>query len=391
VPRFSVIVPVYKVQAYLHACLESVLDQSFTDFELIVVDDCSPDGSGGIADSFAARDARVRVLHLPENVGLGRARNAGLARATGTYVLFLDSDDAFVPGSLEAVAARLTRTGDPDVLVFDYARTYWNGDVHRNQFAAILAQPGPGDVAGPEVFTLDDRPDLLRLIMVAWNKAYRREFIEKTDITFPSGYYEDTPWTYPVLMAAGTIALLDRVCVHYRQRRKSGILHTTSRRHFDIFRQYDLLFGFLDSHPELERWRPVLFRRILDHLTTVFNFPDRLPRSSRPEYFRRCRSQYRRLRPRGFRATPTGRSGVRYVLVALGARRTFQALGGLHRPRSRNCAPPRCTRTTGSSGAARSTPTWRSSPPTGTGATPATPRPSRRRYGSWRRTSGRRG
>ncbi|MFJ2636428.1 MULTISPECIES: CDP-glycerol glycerophosphotransferase family protein [unclassified Streptomyces] len=328
-PRFSVVVPVYQVQAYLHACLKSVLDQSFADVELIVVDDCSPDGSGAIADSFAARDARVEVLHLPENIGLGRARNAGLARATGDYVLFLDSDDTMVPGSLEAVAARIERTGEPDVLVFDYARTYWNGDVHRNQFAAILSE------TGPEVCTLDDRPELLRLIMVAWNKAYRRDFIEKSDIAFPSGYYEDTPWTYPVLMAAGSIALLDRVCVHYRQRRGSGILHTTSRRHFDIFKQYDLLFAFLDSHPELERWRPVLFRRILDHLTTVFNFPDRLPNSSRPEYFRRCRAQYRRLRPSGFRASPTGRSGVRYLLVALGARRTFQALGRAHRLRLR--------------------------------------------------------
>ncbi|MEW2517665.1 CDP-glycerol glycerophosphotransferase family protein [Actinacidiphila alni] len=328
-PRFSVIVPVFKVQAYLHACLRSVLDQSFTDFELIVVDDCSPDGSGAIADSVTAGDARARVLHLPENVGLGRARNAGLARATGDYLLFLDSDDTFVPGALQAIADRLARTGEPDVLVFDYARTYWNGEAHRNQFAAILSRPGP------DVGTLDDRPELLRLIMVAWNKAYRRDFVEKNGLAFPSGYYEDTPWTYPVLMAAGTIALLDRVCVHYRQRRRSGILHTTSRRHFDIFKQYDLLFAFLDSHPELERWRPVLFRRILDHLTTVFNFPDRLPRSSRAEYFRRCRAQYRRLRPRGLRAAPTGRAGVRYLLVATGARRTFQTLGGAHRLRLR--------------------------------------------------------
>jgi CDP-glycerol glycerophosphotransferase (TagB/SpsB family)/GT2 family glycosyltransferase len=329
VPRFSVIVPVFKVQAYLHACLRSVLDQSFGDFELIVVDDCSPDGSGAIADSVAAGDARATVLHLPQNVGLGRARNAGLARAAGDYVLFLDSDDTLVPGSLEAIAARLERTGDPDVLVFDYARTYWNGEVHRNQFAAILGAPGP------EAGTLDDRPELLRLIMVAWNKAYRRDYIEKTGLAFPSGYYEDTPWTYPALMAAGSIALLDRVCVHYRQRRGSGILHTTSRRHFDIFKQYDLLFAFLDSHPELEHWRPVLFRRMLDHLVTVFNFRDRLPRSSRAEYFRRCRGQYRRLRPRGFHNTHAGRSEVRYVLLAIGARRTFQTLAGAHRLRLR--------------------------------------------------------
>lgn len=328
-PRFSVIVPVYQVQAYLHACLESVLGQSFGDFELIVVDDCSPDGSGEIADSFAARDRRVSVLHLAQNVGLGQARNAGLARATGDYVLFLDSDDTYAPGALQAITTRIDETGRPDLLVFDYDRTYWNGEAERNQFSALLAQ------TDPQVFALHERPTLLRLIMVAWNKAYRRDFLGKVGVTFPAGYYEDTPWTYPVLMAAGTIALLDRVCVHYRQRRKRGILHTTSRRHFEIFKQYDLLFAFLDSRPDLEGWRTVLFRRMLDHLTTVFNLPDRLPRSSRPEYFRRCRAQYRKLRPQDFRFALNRRSGVRYLLVALGARRTFQALGGLHRLRLR--------------------------------------------------------
>jgi CDP-glycerol glycerophosphotransferase (TagB/SpsB family)/glycosyltransferase involved in cell wall biosynthesis len=332
VPRFSVIVPVYKVQAYLHACLESVLEQSFTDFELIVVDDCSPDGSGEIADAFAAGDARATAVHLPENTGLGRARNAGMARATGDYLVFLDSDDTLAAGALQAIAERLALTSDPDVLVYDYDRTYWDGRAERNQLAALLAE------TGPETFTLDQRPELLRLLMVAWNKAYRREFVEQLPLSFPAGYYEDTPWTYPALLAAGSVAVLDRVCVHYRQRRTGSILHTTSRRHFDIFKQYELLFAFLDSHPELERWRTVLFRRMLDHLTTIYNFADRLPRRSRPDYFRRCRAQYRSLRPHGFRALPVGRSGIRHLLVSLGARRAFQALGGLHRLRLRTGA-----------------------------------------------------
>jgi CDP-glycerol glycerophosphotransferase (TagB/SpsB family)/glycosyltransferase involved in cell wall biosynthesis len=329
VPRFSVIVPVHKVQAYLHACLDSVLEQSYGDFEVIVVDDCSPDGSGEIADAFAGRDARVRVLHLPENVGLGRARNAGMAEASGDYLLFLDGDDEFTPGTLAAVAARLERTGDPDLLVFDYERTYWDGRAERNQFAAILTRAGRG------VFTLADRPELLRLLMVAWNKAYRRDFVRGVPLTFPAGWYEDTPWTFPALLTAGSITALDRVCVRYRQRRRGSILRTTSRRHFDVFGQYDLLFAFLDSHPELDRWRPALFRRILDHLIAVHTHPDRLPPRSRPEFFRRCRVQYARLRPPGFRPAPFGRRGLRHLLVALGARRTFAVLGAFGRLRPR--------------------------------------------------------
>ncbi|MDX3573156.1 bifunctional glycosyltransferase family 2 protein/CDP-glycerol:glycerophosphate glycerophosphotransferase [Streptomyces sp. ID05-47C] len=317
-PRFSVIVPAYKVQAYLHECLESVLSQSYTDLELIAVDDGSPDACGDIINEFAARDPRVRALHLPENAGLGPARNAGLAQATGDYLLFLDSDDTLTPDALRAIADRLKDTGEPDVLVYDYATAFWTGETERHQFAGQLTERGPAP------FRLEDRPGLLRVLMVAWNKAYRRDFVESTGLTFPPGYYEDTPWTYPALMTAGSIATLDRVCVHYRRRRGGNILSTTSRRHFDVLDQYDRVFAFIDLRPELAHWRPVLFRRMVDHLTTVFTRPDRLPRGARGEFLRRARAHYRRYRTPG--APVPLRSRLRHGLVHLGLHRTYRAL-----------------------------------------------------------------
>src|SRR3954466_10109394 len=115
VPRFSVIVPAYKVQAYLSACLESVLSQSYEDLELIPVDDRSPDACGEIADEFAARDPRVRAVHLARNTGRGSARNPGVSAATGAYLVFLDGDDTLTPHALRAIADRLKETGEPDV------------------------------------------------------------------------------------------------------------------------------------------------------------------------------------------------------------------------------------------------------------------------------------
>ncbi|KUO13558.1 bifunctional glycosyltransferase/CDP-glycerol:glycerophosphate glycerophosphotransferase [Streptomyces sp. DSM 15324] len=317
-PRFSVIVPAYKVQAYLHECLESVLSQSWTDLELIAVDDCSPDACGEIIDEFAARDPRVRAVHLPENAGLGRARNAGMRVAVGDYLLFLDSDDTLTPDALRAIADRLKETGEPDVLVYDYARTYWTGEAERNKVASVLGEQGPAP------FRLEDRPELLRLLMVAWNKACRREFVDRTGLAFPPGYYEDTPWTYPVLMAAESIATLDRVCVHYRQRRRGNILSTTSRKHFDVFEQYDRVFAFVEERPELARWRPVLFRRMVDHFTTIFAKRDRLPRAARAEFLRRARTHYRRYLTPGTTVPP--RSRLRHALVHLGLHRTYRAL-----------------------------------------------------------------
>lgn len=326
VPRFSVIVPAYQVQAYLHACLESVLAQSYPDFELIVVDDCSPDACGAIADEFAALDPRVRVVRLARNEGLGPARNAGMERAGGDYLVFLDGDDTLVPHALRGIADRIKETGEPDVLVYDYARTYWTGETVRNQAAAHLTEQGPAP------FRLADRPGLLKLLMVAWNKAVRREFAVREGFAFPPGYYEDTPWTYPVLMTAGSVATLDRVCVHYRQRLRGSILGTPDERHLDVFTQYDRVFAFLqarmETHPEsrkeLARWRPVLYRRMADHLTTVYTRPDRLPRSLRAEFLRRARVHCRRYRVPGAPARLPVR--VRHALLRLGLRRTYGAL-----------------------------------------------------------------
>ncbi|MGV9856098.1 bifunctional glycosyltransferase/CDP-glycerol:glycerophosphate glycerophosphotransferase [Streptomyces sp. NPDC003442] len=324
-PRFSVIVPAYEVQPYLSDCLRSVLEQDFTDLELIAVDDHSPDACGAIIDEAAQRDPRVRAVHLVENAGLGRARNAGIRRATGDYLLFLDGDDTLAPGSLRAIADRLARTGEPQLLVFDYARVDWTGDVVRNVRAESLREGDPGSVR--QVFRLDQRPELLRLLMVAWNKAYRRDFVRAEGFAFPPGFYEDTPWTFPVLLSAESIAVLDRVCVHYRQRRRGGILRTTSRRHLDVFDQYDRVFRFLDARPELAHWRPALFRRMVDHLGVIAAAPDRLPVRARAEFFRRAGAHHRRYRPHGA-ATPPGRARWRCLLLRLGARWAFELLRG---------------------------------------------------------------
>ncbi|GAA2744758.1 MULTISPECIES: glycosyltransferase family 2 protein [Kitasatospora] len=326
-PRFSVIVPVYQVEEYLQQCLDSVLSEPYTDYELIAVDDRSPDGSGVILDKAAAADPRVTVLHLENNVGLGRARNAGLEVATGEYVLFLDSDDTLTPGLLADLDARLRATGDPDIAIYDYARTYWDGRVVRSASAGIFGRPGP------DAFALDERPEVLDILMVVWNKAYKREFVDAQGLVFPAGYYEDTPWTFPALLAADRITLLDQVGLHYRQRREGGnILATPSRKHFDIFDQYDLVFAFLDRRPDLDRWRPEIYGRMLRHLLTIVTKPDRVPPADRREFFRRAAAHCARLRPADYRA-PGGSIGLRTELLSRGHWFAFQGARAAARAR----------------------------------------------------------
>ena len=109
-PEFSIIVPIYKVEKYLEICIDSIIGQSFCDFELILVDDGSPDTCGEICDRYSSSDTRVKVVHK-ENGGLSSARNAGLDIATGKYVIFIDSDDFWDDASaLEHIHINLTET-----------------------------------------------------------------------------------------------------------------------------------------------------------------------------------------------------------------------------------------------------------------------------------------
>ncbi|MDW4905260.1 bifunctional glycosyltransferase family 2 protein/CDP-glycerol:glycerophosphate glycerophosphotransferase [Streptomyces sp. ADMS] len=316
-PRFSVIVPAYKVQAYLQECLESVLGQSYPDLEVIAVDDCSPDACGALVDEFAARDVRVRPVHLPENGGVGRARNAGIEHATGDYLVFVDGDDTLAPDALRAVADRIKEAGDPDVVVYDHAHALSTGETVRSPFVGQLTEQGPVP------FRLDDRPLLLKLPLVAWNKAYRREFVEREGLTFPPGAHADIPWTVPALVAAESVATLDRVCVHHRRPRQNTRT-PASHGHFDIHEQYDRVFAFVDARPELTHWRPVLFRRMVDQLMSVLVRPDRLPRTARAEFLRKSRAHYRRYRTPGA-AVPL-HAWLRHALVRTGSYRTYRTV-----------------------------------------------------------------
>lgn len=114
-PKVSVIVPVYKVEKYLPECIESVLAQTFTDFELILVDDGSPDNSGKICDDYAARDSRIRVFHK-ENGGTSAARSLGLKKTRGEWISFLDGDDKLFPESLRRLFDVAFRFPDADII-----------------------------------------------------------------------------------------------------------------------------------------------------------------------------------------------------------------------------------------------------------------------------------
>ncbi|MFF0338602.1 CDP-glycerol glycerophosphotransferase family protein [Kribbella sp. NPDC004875] len=310
VPRFSIVVPCHGSRAWLRPCLDSVLGQSFTDFEVIGVDDADHDGSGRILDEYAAADPRVRALHLDENIGLGPTRNAGLKECRGEYVLFLDADDVWLPGSLEAIATRIDNARQPDIVMFDYERIFWDGRVIGSQRHDAFAREGAG------VFTAAERPIFLTFLEVVWNKAYRRAFLTRHGFAFTSGFYEDAPWTYSTMLTAERIATLDRVVVHYRQHRAGGNIHATSgRRQWDIFDQYDRVHAFVQSDPELAGWRRFVFDRSLDHIIAVLAKPERIDPDDRAEFFHAAHAFAKRWKPEGYTSDRTARGFKRWLLI----------------------------------------------------------------------------
>jgi CDP-glycerol glycerophosphotransferase len=266
----NIVVPVFKVQGYLRQCLDSMLEQSFADFEIVAVDDCSPDYSGAILAEYAARDERVRVVTLTENVGLGRARNIGLEHAAGEYVWFVDSDDWLAEGALKAVAERLVAT-DADVLVGAYDKVFWNGRVETVPANSVLG-------SAPDTFTMESWPRINRILHVAWNRVVRRDLLVRLGFQFEQGWYEDVSFTFPVMAVAQRITAVPRVLVHYRQRRSGAITKTAGDRHFEIFDHWGHALALVDEYSDrAEALRPLIFARMMWHYLSVLRNPVRRP------------------------------------------------------------------------------------------------------------------
>ncbi|MFC7243402.1 glycosyltransferase family 2 protein [Catellatospora aurea] len=337
-PRISFVVPVYGVEKFLGECLESLLAHPGDEIEVVAVNDASPDGCGAILDAFAARDARVRPVHLTTNVGLGGARNAGLAQAEGDYVWYIDSDDWVPDGAVRVVLDRLA-LHNPDVLIVDHAEVFGDGTVVPRVSAGLLG-------GAPTPLHLSRRPELLRLAQSACTKIARRSFLEENGLRFHAGWYEDAAYSHPLLMAAGTIDVLDVVCYLYRQQTPGAITASVSDRHFEVFGQYQRVFDVMEkSGGALEQFRPALFRIMLDHYLVIIGHDRRLGQSMRKAFFRRIVEDYRRRLPDGGYPPPGGLGGLKHRLVRYDAYGAYTLLRLAHRLTSQRIAALRGSRT----------------------------------------------
>ena len=220
-PKISIIVPVYNTEPYLCRCIDSILGQSFTDFELLLVDDGSTDGSGAICDAYAAKDSRARMFHK-ENGGVSSARNLGLDNAQGEWVYFVDSDDEVLPDGLLTLVNGVS--DEVDIVMGGYEEVDGQGEtpstvVEYEQFRLNKRHSGITQYAGYGLYGL--------YWGYMWVRLLRRDLINKNAIRFDAN----------IAIKEDTLFIMQYVC------RSNGITQYVTRPVYRYYKRPDSAMG----------------------------------------------------------------------------------------------------------------------------------------------------
>ncbi|MDY2596456.1 MAG: glycosyltransferase [Oliverpabstia sp.] len=222
----SIIVPVYQVEKYIRQCVDSILAQTFTDFELILVDDGSKDMSGKICDEYAGMDERVKVIHKV-NGGLSDARNKGMDWASGNYFMFVDSDDYIAPTMIECLYESIVNE-NADIAVCNYLY-YFENDRSKNFATNIKSEA----LSGAEIFYNRKNERNYGIWTVAWNKLYKSEVFGNIRFRFRK-YHEDEFWANDIYQMDIKVVMISECLYYYRQRDNSIMGKKNFARNIDI-------------------------------------------------------------------------------------------------------------------------------------------------------------
>ncbi|SCY42657.1 glycosyltransferase family 2 protein [Butyrivibrio sp. INlla14] len=242
----SVIVPVYNTEEYLEECLDSILEQTYKNLEVILVNDGSTDNSSLICSLYEERDSRVCVINK-ENGGLSSARNAGIRKANGEYLVFVDSDDIVAPFFVEAMVSSI-QLYDCDISCCESVKFIEDGS---NKARKCWSEFGINDVNGTiytkERAIKDNLYEKIRITEIPY-KVYRRQVFK--DIFFPEGIiYEDLAVTFRLFMNANQIVVLNKKLYGYRKRKQSIISSKFGGRNMSSVRVAQILQEHLGNDP----------------------------------------------------------------------------------------------------------------------------------------------
>ena len=298
-PLVSVIVAAYNVETYLSHCLDSLVHQTLTNIEVLVINDASTDNSGKIAHDYATKHACVRVFDCETNKGLASVRNIGLTHARGQYIAFTDGDDWADIRMCEVLYSR-AMADDLDVLVADATVLYETTKTFGDHFDKHIRQSlDPRLRKRP--FEITNEPRGLLLEPVAWTKIYKRSFIQEHHMRFEEGMnsYEDVCFHFWVMLKAKRISLIDQAFVFYRQNRPGQISGRTNRKVFEVFEV------FRKIHDNLTNWQVSddVWAMLIKVQLRQFDWmlKDRVQPADRREFMTRVAEAFNKIPEGGFK------------------------------------------------------------------------------------------
>lgn len=241
----SIIIPVYNVEKYLEASVQSVLNQTYTNLEIILIDDGSTDESGNICNQLAEIDSRIHVLHQ-KNRGLSEARNTGLLHAKGSYLFFIDSDDLVFPWAIEELYENI-QYNDADIAIGGTYTSFSKECIlpEIEQHNSIINTYDSFNAINEMLYST-------KFSTSVWGRLYKAEIFD--EIRFPAGkYYEDLFTTYKLFLKANKIIYTDNKSYCYFKRIGSISMEThLSQKQFDCFKALDIIYqDIIQIHPEL--------------------------------------------------------------------------------------------------------------------------------------------
>lgn len=295
IPKVSVIIPVYNVEKYLQECLESAINQTLRDIEIICVDDGSTDNSPAILDEYARRDSRLRVVHK-SNSGYGQTMNIGISLAKGEFISFLESDDSIEITMLEKLYA-LAIDFDLDIIKADYFEEYDTGGQQKLEYVQVLSDKARYG----KVWEIEGNPWLFYVPMMNCLGLFRLNFLNKNQIRHnetPGASHQDMGFWFQTFCLARNIYYVNEAFYKYRQDNTASSMNTNTKV-YCIRDEYQFMFSFLTFHPDIRRWvAPVFYhrmfgsflftyRRLVEYLKPLFLhvFSEELNRFSKEKDF----------------------------------------------------------------------------------------------------------
>ena len=244
-PLLSIIVPIYNVEQYLDRCIQSILNQTYQNLEIILVDDGATDCSGAIADSYAAKDKRIKVFHK-ENGGLSDARNYGLEHITGDYILFIDSDDFIVNIMCERLIT-VASSNNADIVSCNYYIYRGDDDI---SIHTMSVQDDKRTFTGMDMlryYLLKTEPFDLNVV---WNKIFKLDLFNGVEpVRFPKGRVQEDNFTiFRLFLNANSIVTVNEPLYYYVQRAGSIMANFTRRFMIDTIESHMYMSDYLMNH-----------------------------------------------------------------------------------------------------------------------------------------------